>query len=93
MLYAKEPSRKKYIPKLTGLNTKALILEILKAKGPIHGYAIWKELGLMLSVQAVYQHLEELRRKGLVKVEVAGRKKLYSLTDKGLQFSEILGKV
>jgi len=93
MLYAKEPSRKKYIPKLTGLNTKALILEILKAKGPIHGYAIWKELGLMLSVQAVYQHLEELKRKGLVKVEVVGRKKLYSLTDKGLQFSEILGKV
>lgn len=93
MLYAKEPSRKKYVPKLSGINTKAMILEILKSKGPMHGYGLWKELGLMLSVQAVYQHLEELRRKGLVKVEIKGRKKVYSLTDKGLRISEVLSKI
>ncbi|OYT60189.1 MAG: hypothetical protein B6U75_02270 [Desulfurococcales archaeon ex4484_217_1] len=93
MLYAREPSRKKYVPKLSGINTKAMILEVLKSKGPMHGYGLWKELGLMLSVQAIYQHLEELRRKGLVKVEVKGRRKIYSLTDKGLRISEVLGKI
>lgn len=82
--YTKEPSRKKYVPKLSGLNTKTLILEILKEKGPLHGYAVWKELGLSLTVQAIYQHLTELERRGLVEGKHMGKRRVYGLTKKGL---------
>lgn len=85
LTYSKEPSRRKYGSRLAGLSTKALILNVLREHGEMHGYKIWKTLGLSVTVQAIYQHLEELERAGLVESKKAGKKKLYKLTKKGYE--------
>lgn len=50
-------------------------------KGPIHGYELAKRLKISLS--PVYEHLRDLRENGLVQSEGMGRKRIYTLTDKG----------
>ncbi len=85
LTYGREPSRRKYGSRLTGLSTKTLILNVLREHGEMHGYKIWKTLGLSVSVQAIYQHLEELEKAGLIESRRAGKKKLYRLTKKGYE--------
>jgi threonine synthase len=78
--------------------TKWKILEILSVEGPAHPYAIWKLLiqkySLRIGLRTVYQHIEELERLNLIKVEsvekVSGRmRKLYCVTKSGMK---LLGK-
>lgn len=70
--------------------TKTMILRLLEEQGELHGYAIWRKLGGRITPQAVYQHLSELLKKGLVEVEVKNRRKVYRLTHKGRQVLELL---
>ena len=61
---------------------------LLLKRGPVHGYELMKELERELgkvSTSQVYPFLNELERKGYVKVEERGArdKKVYSLTNKG----------
>ncbi|MCD6428869.1 MAG: pyridoxal-phosphate dependent enzyme [Desulfurococcales archaeon] len=74
--------------------TKALILEILVAHGPLHAYALWKIIreyrGLRISLRALYQHMKELEDLGMVRVVaeevVEGRRrKVYEVTEKGIK--------
>jgi len=74
--------------------TKLKILEILVSRGPLHPYAIWKILrdnyGIKISLRVLYQHIEELERLGLIKVNnyerVRGRvRKIYEVTSKGVK--------
>jgi len=74
--------------------TKSLILEVLAVHGPMHVYALWKIIreyrGLKLSLRALYQHVKELERLGMVRVVseevVEGRRrKVYEVTEKGLK--------
>ncbi|RLE50360.1 MAG: threonine synthase [Candidatus Methanomethylicota archaeon] len=77
---------------------KLEILRVLRGR-KLHGYGIWKELkrkGLDVSMPAVYQHLNELRKLGLIaeveKIQVNGRlRTCYSLTDRGLSLLKALG--
>ena len=68
-------------------STKMKILKELE-KNPIHGYALSKKLGITIS--SVYEHLSELEGEGLVKCVIDGRRKVYSLTEKGRKLLEIL---
>ena len=65
--------------------TKLAILNALSQR-EMHPYALWRWLldtGFSLTKQAVYKHLKELEREGLVTSQEKGRKKVYRLTVKG----------
>jgi DNA-binding PadR family transcriptional regulator len=69
-------------------STKGRILGEI-AKGPVHGYALAKRLGISLS--SVYEHLRDLREAGLVVVSGKGRRRVYTLTEKGKHLLKALG--
>jgi len=63
-------------------STKVKILNVLSMRN-MHGYEIWKRIGRIIKIQAIYQHLNELEKLGLIRSQIVGRRKVYSLTDKG----------
>lgn len=75
------PLRRKFTEPFVGA-TKRLVLEIVRSKPGLTGYEIWRELGLNISPQAVYQHLRELAGRGYIRVvEESGVKKYYPPTE------------
>lgn len=85
--YIYEKMRRKTVP---SLDTKTMILKIIDVKGSIHGYEVWKNLSRKITVQAVYQHLEDLERKGLVASKIVGRRRMFYVTEKGKRLLEII---
>jgi len=65
-----------------GFKTKLEILRFLEVEES-YGYEIWKALGKRLSIQAVYQHLEDLLARGLIEEITGKRRKYFKLTRKG----------
>jgi len=84
-------------PRLGIGSTKIKILKILTSE-KLHGYEIWKklhEIGLEISIPAVYQHLKELEQMGLIsrgKSEVVeGRiRTYYAITSRGIELLKAL---
>ncbi|RLE70096.1 MAG: threonine synthase [Thermoprotei archaeon] len=71
--------------------TKLMILRVLRERGSIHAYAVWRELrrrGLNLTKPAVYQNLWIMERGGLVKSKIRGRRRVYELTEEGWRVCE-----
>jgi len=64
------------------LSTKEKILRIISRR-ETYGYAIWKKLGKTMTRGAVYQHLNELERKGLITAHEKEGKKFFRLTQRG----------
>ncbi|MEM3546428.1 MAG: threonine synthase [Candidatus Bathyarchaeia archaeon] len=60
------------------------------SKGERHGYSIWKSLGGIISPQAVYQHLQDLEKRGYVESFNINGKRLYKLTEDGKQLLKVL---
>lgn len=58
-------------------------------RGPIHGYALAKKQGISLS--STYEHLRDLREGGLVAAAGKGRRRVYTLTEKGRHLLKALG--
>ena len=79
--------------KVFGGDTKLEIIRLLYSVGELHGYSIWKELGIKISVQAVYQHLNELEKRGILVSRIIGGKKYYSLSNKGLRIANLLDEL
>ena len=77
------PSRSRSEISVFPSSTKLMILEKIAENGPIHGYGLWKLLGVKISVQAVYQHLRELENMGLIESYVEQGVRKYMLTDRG----------
>ncbi len=74
-------------------DTKTEIIKLLKEKEGLHGYAIWKNLKTKVTLQAVYQHLHELERKGVIYSKDEGGRRLYYLSWKGKRIAELLEEV
>jgi len=74
-------------------DTKLEIIRLLYRKGELHGYSIWKELGIKISVQAIYQHLNELEKRRILVSRIVGGKKYYSLSNKGLRIANLLNEL
>jgi len=53
------------------------------SEGERHGYSIWKSLGGIISPQAVYQHLQDLEKRGYVESFTVNGRRLYRLTEEG----------
>lgn len=65
---------------LTLTDAKRKVLVLLDEE-PRHGYALAKELGKQ--GPTVYEHLQELEEAGYVEGEENGRRKVYTLTERG----------
>ncbi len=71
------PMRRKFTEPYVGV-TKRLVIGVVRSKPGLTGYEIWRELGLNISPQAVYQHLKDLVGRGYIKqVEEEGVKRYY----------------
>ena len=68
-------------------STKERILREI-GRGPVHGYELAKRLGISLS--SVYEHFRDLRESGLVEAAGRGRRRVYSLTEKGKHLMKAL---
>ncbi|MGB9960523.1 MAG: threonine synthase [Candidatus Bathyarchaeales archaeon] len=64
------------------LSTKEKILRILSEKDT-YGYDLWKKLGKTMTRAAIYQHLNELSKRGLVVSYEENGKKLFKITRRG----------
>ena len=65
---------------LTLTDAKRQILKKLREE-PLHGYALASELGKQ--GPTIYEHLQQLEGGGYIEAEKDGRRKVYSLTDRG----------
>ncbi len=71
---------------------KILSLAILISEGDLHGYALYKkiiyhtQMKWVPSIGTVYRVLNEMAREGLVEKTSIGRKSLYRITDKGIEY-------
>ncbi len=66
------------------LSTKGKILRILSRKDA-YGYGLWKKLGKTMTRGAIYQHLNELARKGIVITYEKSGRKYFKITARGKQ--------
>ncbi|MEM1508034.1 MAG: threonine synthase [Candidatus Bathyarchaeia archaeon] len=66
----------------TEFSTKEKILRII-ARKKTYGYEIWKELGKTMTKAAIYQHLNDLRSRGLISVQVKNGRKYFTITQRG----------
>jgi len=64
------------------LSTKEKILRIL-CRGDTYGYDLWKKLGKIMTRGAVYQHLDDLSRKGMVTAYERDGRKYFKITRRG----------
>lgn len=64
------------------ISTKEKILGIL-IKEDTYGYDIWKKLGKIMTRGAIYQHLKEMARKGLITSYWEEDKKYFKITQRG----------
>lgn len=83
-------SRSKRVTTLFPGTTKALILSILRDHPGLTGYNVWKKLGLRISVQAVYQHLNDLVSNGLIEARVDEGVKKYYLSRQGMRLLRVM---
>ena len=64
-----------------------ILLELGNRKS--HGYELARKIGI--PVTGIYYHLRELSEEGLIASEKSGRRKVYSLTEKGEVLVSVLG--
>jgi len=74
-------------------DTKTEIIKLLMEKEGLHGYAIWKNLKIKVSLQAIYQHLHELEDKGIIYSRIVEGKRVYYLSLKGKRIAELLSEI
>jgi len=58
-----------------------------------YGYELWKELGKTMTRSAVYQHLNELRDRGLISSHSKGGKKYFTITQRGRRILSAIDEV
>jgi threonine synthase len=66
------------------ISTKEKILRIISRKDT-YGYDLWKKLGKTMTRTAIYQHLNELSKKGLIAGHAKNGKKFFNITKRGKQ--------
>lgn len=64
------------------LSTKEKILRILSRKDT-YGYDLWKKLGKLMTRGTIYQHLNELQKRGLLVAYKKEGKKFFRITRRG----------
>jgi len=73
-------------------STKERILRIIANK-KTYGYEIWKEMGKIMTKAAIYQHLNDLKNKGLISVQVKNGRKYFTITQRGRRVLKAIDEV
>ncbi|MHA1860357.1 MAG: pyridoxal-phosphate dependent enzyme, partial [Candidatus Asgardarchaeia archaeon] len=73
-------------------NTKGNILRLLSLETH-YVYIICKKIGMEIKFQAIYQHLKELESMGLIVSKMRGRRKYFSITDRGRRVLEAVDEL
>ncbi len=69
--------------------TKFEILNLIAEEKAVYGYSIWVSLGKTQSLQSIYQHLNELQKKGIIIISKRKTKrKEFEMTKKGYETIE-----
>ncbi len=76
----------------TELSTKEKILRILDRRDA-YGYEIWKELEKIMTRSAIYQHLNDLRNRGLISLYAKEGRKYFAITEKGRRILKAIDEV
>jgi len=71
------------------LSTKEKILRVL-SREETYGYDLWKKLGRIMTRHAVYQHLNELEKRGLVASYRKNGRKYFKITKRGMRVLEAI---
>jgi len=66
------------------LSTKEKILRIL-GREDTYGYDLWKKIGKTMTRAAIYQHLNDLARRGAVTSYSRGGRKYFRITERGVR--------
>ncbi|MEM2546600.1 MAG: threonine synthase [Candidatus Bathyarchaeia archaeon] len=66
------------------LSTKEKILRILY-ETDAYGYELWKKLGKVMTRAAIYQHLNELSKNGLISSYEKGGRRYFRITKRGIK--------
>ena len=64
------------------LTTKEKILKQISFS-ETYGYAVWKSIGKGMTIGAIYQHIADLEKKGLVISVAKGKRRYYEITERG----------
>jgi threonine synthase len=73
-------------------STKEKLLRVLDRRDG-YGYELWKELGKTMTKSAVYQHLNELRDRGLLSSYEKKGKKYFAITQRGRRVLKAIDEV
>ncbi|KYH41394.1 MAG: transcriptional regulator [Candidatus Bathyarchaeota archaeon B26-2] len=73
-------------------STKERILRILSQRDA-YGYEIWKALGRMMTRVAVYQHLNDLEKKGLTTTYSREKRKYFRITERGRRILQMIDEL
>ncbi|MBS7649275.1 threonine synthase [Candidatus Bathyarchaeota archaeon] len=73
-------------------STKERILCAIASK-KTYGYEIWKDIGRTMTKAAIYQHLNDLRNRGLISVQIKNGRKYFTITQRGRRVLKALDEV
>jgi len=73
-------------------STKEKILRLLSEKDR-YGYELWKDLGKTMTRSAIYQHLNDLRSRGLLSSYLDEGKKYFRITNRGRRVLKAIDEV
>jgi threonine synthase len=73
-------------------STKEKMLRMISKK-KTYGYEIWKDLGKTMTRAAVYQHLNDLKSKGLISVQIKDGRKYFTITQRGKRMLKAIDEV
>jgi len=74
------------------LSTKEKILRLLSEKDR-YGYELWKDLGKIMTRSAVYQHLNELCSRGILRSYMKDGRKYFRITNRGSRILKAIDEV
>jgi DNA-binding transcriptional ArsR family regulator len=74
------------------LTTKEEILRNL-SQGRTYGYELWKKLEKEMTISAVYQHIADLEKNGLITSITDGKRRYIKITEKGQRVLTILDEL
>ena len=73
-------------------STKEKILRLLN-RGDTYGYELWKRIGKIMTRPAIYQHLNDLTRRGLISSYQKDDRKYFTITERGRRVLQAIDEI
>ena len=76
----------------SSLATKERILRTI-ARKKTYGYDLWKNMGREMTLGAIYQHLSDLEKRGLISSQTEGKRRYLKITIRGKRVLDALNNL